>query len=62
VSKQPLILLGLIVVAIIGSMVGFIGCCIRCFTLPFMYSMYYAMYNDIIGFDYEEDVERIPEN
>jgi hypothetical protein len=56
VSKQPLILLGLIVVAIIGSMVGFIGCCIRCFTLPFMYSMYYAMYNDIIGFDYEEEM------
>jgi hypothetical protein len=44
-------------------MVGFIGCCIGVFfTLPFMYSMYYAMYNDIIGFDYEEDVERIPEN
>jgi hypothetical protein len=57
VSKQPLILLALIVVAIIGSMVGFIGCCIGVFfTLPFMYSMYYAMYSEIIGFNYEEEL------
>ncbi|WP_339920425.1 hypothetical protein [uncultured Flavobacterium sp.] len=58
VLKQPLILLGLILVAIIGSMVGFIGCCIGVFfTLPFMYSMYYAMYDEIIGFDNEEETE-----
>lgn len=58
VLKQPLILLGLIVVAIIGSMVGFIGCCIGVFfTLPFMYSMYYSMYNEIIGFDTEQTFE-----
>jgi uncharacterized membrane protein len=57
VSKQPLILLGLIV-AIIGSIYWLLS---ECFTLPFMYSMYYAMYNDIIGFDYEEEM-KIPEN
>lgn len=55
VSKQPLILFALMAVAVIGSMVGFIGCCIGVFfTLPFVYSMYYAIYNEIIGFDHEE--------
>jgi hypothetical protein len=44
------------VVAIIGSMVGFIGCCVGVFfTLPFIYSMYYAIYSEIIGFDYEDE-------
>jgi hypothetical protein len=37
-------------------MVGFIAAVSEFFTLPFMYSMYYAMYNDIIGFDYEEEM------
>ncbi|CAM3021330.1 hypothetical protein [Flavobacterium frigoris] len=57
VSKQPLILLALIVVAVIGSMVGFIGCCVGVFfTLPFIYSMYYAIYSEIIGFDHEGEL------
>jgi hypothetical protein len=57
VSKQPLILFALMAVAVIGSMVGFIGCCIGVFfTLPFVYSMYYAIYNEIIGFDHEEEL------
>ena len=50
VSKQPLVLLGLFVVGSIASMVGFIGCCIGVlFTIPFMYSLYYAIYSEIIG-------------
>jgi hypothetical protein len=58
VLKQPLVLFGLMFVAIIASMVGFIGCCIGIFfTLPFLYSMYYAMYNEIIGFDAEDQLE-----
>lgn len=58
VSKQPLVLLGLLVVSIIGSMVGFIGCCIGVFlTIPFMYSMYYAIYVAIIGVDSETELE-----
>jgi len=33
-------------------LVGFIGCCIGIFfTLPFFYSMYYAIYSEIVGFD-----------
>jgi len=52
VLKQPLVLLGLMIVTTIASLVGFIGCCIGIFfTLPFFYSMYYAIYSEIVGFD-----------
>jgi hypothetical protein len=52
VFKQPIVLLGLIVVAIIGVFVGFMGCCIGViFTIPFLYSMNYAIYNAIVGID-----------
>ena len=58
VSKQPLVLLGLIVIGSIGVMVGFIGCCIGIFfTLPFIYSLYYAIYSEIIGFESEDEFE-----
>ena len=58
VSKQPLVLLGLLIVSAIASLVGFIGCCIGIFfTFPFMYSMYYAIYTSIVGIDSENDSE-----
>ncbi|UQD56747.1 hypothetical protein [Flavobacterium sp. K5-23] len=57
ISKQPLVLLGLVLVAGIGSLVGFIGCCIGIFfTIPFVYSMYYAIYSQILGFENEENI------
>ena len=57
VSKQPLIILGLFVVSYLGTLVGFIGCCVGIFfTLPFMYSLYYALYNSIIGFPDKSEV------
>lgn len=60
VSKQPLVLLGLLVVGIIATMVGLIGCCIGIvFTIPFMYSLYYAIYSEIVGFDPETEIENI---
>jgi hypothetical protein len=39
---------------------GFIGCCIGIF-LPFhfLYSTYYALYNEIIGFDQEDEDQEI---
>lgn len=50
VFKQPLVLLGLLIVAIMASLVGFIGCFIGVFfTIPFIYSMNYAIYSEIIG-------------
>lgn len=58
VSKQPLVLLGLIIVSGIASLVGFIGCCIGIFfTIPFMYSTYYVIYTSIIGIDSENEWE-----
>jgi len=58
VSKQPIILLGLLVVAIIAAFVGLIGFCIGMFfTYPFIYSMTYAIYNSIIGIETEDELE-----
>lgn len=55
VLKNPITILALVITAFIGSLVGFIGCCIGVFfTLPIMYSMTYALYNAIIGFETEK--------
>lgn len=52
IFKQPIVLLGLIIVAIIGSLIGFMACCVGVFfTIPFIYSMNYAIYSAIIGID-----------
>jgi hypothetical protein len=58
VLKQPIVLLGLMVVAIIGAMVGFMGCCIGVFfTIPFLYSMNYVIYSAIVGIDSQDKIE-----
>lgn len=63
VSKQPLILLGLIVVAGIGAIIGIFGFCIGIFfTMPFMYSMNYTTYKTIIGIDSANKIEEINPN
>ena len=50
VSKQPLILLALLIVSALFCMIGIIGLCIGIFfTIPFMYSMYYCIYSAIMG-------------
>jgi hypothetical protein len=56
VLKQPLILLGLLIISYIAFLVGFFFCFIGIFfTIPFMYSMYYAIYSTIIGFNNLEE-------
>lgn len=58
VFKQPIVILGLLIVAFIGSLVGFIGCCIGVFfTLPLLYSMNYAIYSAIVGVDVPEEIQ-----
>jgi hypothetical protein len=58
VSKQPLTLLGLIIVSSIATFIGFLGCCIGIvFTIPFLYSMYYVVYKEIIGVETPEDLQ-----
>ncbi len=63
VSKQPLILLGLTIVAGIVSAIGIFGLCIGIFfTMPFMYSMNYVLYKTIIGFDVANEIEEMKIN
>jgi hypothetical protein len=63
VSKQPLVLLGLIIVAFIGAMIGIFGFCIGIlFTMPFVYSMNYVIYSSIIGIDSANKIEEIDPN
>lgn len=53
--KKPLVLWGLLIVAGLFSIVGIIGCGIGLFfTIPFLYSMTYAIYAIIIGFESNE--------
>lgn len=52
VLKQPLILLGLMIISYLAVLTGLFFCGIGMFfTIPFMYSMHYALYQTIIGFD-----------
>jgi hypothetical protein len=63
VSKQPLVLLGLIIVALIASAIGIFGFCIGIlFTMPFIYSMNYVIYSSIIGIDLTEVIDVIDTN
>lgn len=60
VSKQPLLLLALIIVSIIGVLLGLFGLCIGVFfTWPFMYSMNYVIYKNIIGIDKTSEIDEI---
>lgn len=53
--KQPLILLGLILLSYLLSVMGFFVFYVGIFfTLPFLYSMYFAIYHEIVGFEKEE--------
>lgn len=57
VSKQPLVLLGLIIVSGIGATIGIFGFFIGIsFTFPFIYSMEYIIYDSIIGINDTSDV------
>jgi hypothetical protein len=63
VSKQPLVLLGLLIVAFIAALIGvfafFIGIL---FTMPFIYSMIYVIYGSIIGIDAESEIDQLESN
>nr|WP_315201770.1 hypothetical protein [uncultured Flavobacterium sp.] len=60
VLKQPFILFALILIAIIGSLIGIMACCFGIFfTMPFLYSMNYAIYSAIIGIDNTAENESI---
>lgn len=59
-SKQFFTIMALIFVGNIGILVGLIGCCIGIvFTIPFMYSLYFVLFSEIIGFENEPEVKEI---
>jgi hypothetical protein len=63
VSKQPLVLLGLIIVSLIAAIIGIFGFCIGIlFTMPFVYSMNYTIYKNIIGIDSASELKEIEES
>lgn len=60
VSKQPLVIALLFIVAGIGSVIGFIGCCIGVvFTIPITYSVKYAIYSAILEIDNPDSIDSI---
>lgn len=60
VSKQPLVIALLFIVAIIGSFIGFIGCCIGVvFTIPITYSVKYAIYSAILEIENPDSIDSI---
>lgn len=59
ILKQPLLILGLIIISIIGSCIGIFAFCIGVFfTIPLIYSMEYALYNSIINIDSETGIKQ----
>ncbi|MBC7845436.1 MAG: hypothetical protein H7Y10_02980 [Flavobacterium sp.] len=60
ILKQPLVILGLVIVAFIASLTGLIVFCIGIFfTLPIMYSMQYSLYNSIIKIDFVSEIDEL---
>lgn len=63
VLKQPFVLLGLLIVAGIMACLGIIGFCIGIFfTIPFIYAIYYTIYDAIIPQDEKSDLDEIGQN
>lgn len=60
VSKNALLILGLLVIAIIIAFVGVIAFCIGVFfTAPFVYAMYYSIYVNAVGIEDDSEFNEI---
>ena len=60
ISKQPIVLLSLMASIVVALIVGLLGCCIGIiFTMPFSYSMAYAIYNNILNIKNEDPIDSI---
>lgn len=58
--KQPISIFVALILAIIGVFLGIIALCIGIiFTLPYYYSMVYAIYNQAIGFEEKSVIDEI---
>lgn len=60
ITKQPIVLLGLMIMIIAAYVVGLLALCIGLvFTIPFTYSMTYAIYCAIFNIDKEDPIDSI---
>lgn len=60
VKKQIIVLLGLLIVGILATCLGIFGFCIGIFfTIPFIFSLYYIIYNEIIGTNILSEIDEI---
>lgn len=60
VSKQFLILLGLLLVSVIMAGLGIFGFCIGIFfTVPFIFSVYYCVYDEVVGAGHKSELDEI---
>lgn len=60
ISKQPAVLLGLMITIVVALIIGFLGLCIGLlFTIPFTYSMTYTIYHTIIKSDQKDPIDSI---
>ena len=60
VKKQIIVLLGLLIVGILATCLGIFGFCIGIFfTIPFIFSLYYIIYNEIIGVNGLSEIDEI---
>lgn len=59
-KQKPFEILALFIIAGVGILIGFVGLCIGIFfTIPYIYSMYYAIYQQTVGFDDKSPIEEI---
>lgn len=60
VLKKPFILLALIIVAMLFVMLGIFALCIGIiFTIPFLFSLYYIVYKNIIPLENKDELDEI---
>lgn len=58
--KQPFAIIVLLIVGFIIAMLGLIALCIGIlFTLPYVYSMYFSIYDQTIGFEEKSEIDEI---
>lgn len=58
--KQPFVIIVSIIIGILGSLIGIIVLCIGIFfTVPFYFSINYAVYNEAIGFEKTSPIDEI---
>lgn len=59
-GKQPFAIFGIGIIAFLFAMLGFIAFCLGIFfTIPFLYSSYYAIYEEAVGFEDKSEIEEI---